>query len=120
MLGLLAAASFSDGRLPEVMTGLARERGCGPVPYPHSCSPQAWASASAFALLSATLGMRLEASDGRLLFQHPTLPAGVSELEIRNLRLGESRVDLLVHRLREHVGVSVKRLDGEGEVVIIP
>jgi glycogen debranching enzyme len=50
--GLLAAASFSDGRLPEVMTGLARERGYGPVPYPHSCSPQAWAAAAPLLLLT--------------------------------------------------------------------
>jgi glycogen debranching enzyme len=50
--GLLAAASFGDGRLPEVMTGLARERGRGPVPYPHSCSPQAWAAAAPLLLLS--------------------------------------------------------------------
>jgi glycogen debranching enzyme len=49
--GLLAAASFGDGRLPEVMTGLAREPGSGPVPYPHSCSPQAWAAAAPLLLL---------------------------------------------------------------------
>jgi glycogen debranching enzyme len=50
--GLLAAASYTDGRLPEVMTGLAREPGCGPVPYPHSCSPQAWAAAAPLLLLT--------------------------------------------------------------------
>jgi glycogen debranching enzyme len=50
--GLLAAASFGDGRLPEVMTGLERERGRGPVPYPHSCSPQAWAAAAPLLLLT--------------------------------------------------------------------
>ena len=44
--GLLAAASHTGGRLPEVMTGLTREPGHGPVPYPHSCSPQAWAAAA--------------------------------------------------------------------------
>ncbi|MEU4425052.1 glycogen debranching N-terminal domain-containing protein [Actinoplanes sp. NPDC024001] len=50
--GLLAAASYTEGRLPEVMTGLTRERGCGPVPYPHSCSPQAWAAAAPLLLLT--------------------------------------------------------------------
>ncbi|MBG0566120.1 amylo-alpha-1,6-glucosidase [Actinoplanes aureus] len=50
--GLLAAASYTEGRLPEVMTGLARERGHGPVPYPHSCSPQAWAAAAPLLLLT--------------------------------------------------------------------
>jgi glycogen debranching enzyme len=50
--GLIAAASYSEGRLPEVMTGLAREPGRGPVPYPHSCSPQAWAAAAPLLLLT--------------------------------------------------------------------
>lgn len=50
--GLLAAAAHTGGRLPEVMTGLARERGRGPVPYPHSCSPQAWAAAAPLLLLT--------------------------------------------------------------------
>jgi glycogen debranching enzyme len=52
--GLLAAASFTGGRLPEVMTGLTRERGNGPVPYPHSCSPQAWAAAAPLLLMHST------------------------------------------------------------------
>jgi glycogen debranching enzyme len=50
--GLLAAASYTDDRLPEVMTGLAREPGAAPVPYPHSCSPQAWAAAAPLLLLT--------------------------------------------------------------------
>ncbi|MFI7542379.1 glycogen debranching N-terminal domain-containing protein [Actinoplanes sp. NPDC049599] len=54
--GLLAAASFGAGRLPEVMTGLAREPGSGPVPYPHSCSPQAWAAAAPLLLTAVTGG----------------------------------------------------------------
>ncbi len=115
-----ASAQLERNRLPELLCGFDRGADLAPTPFPSACSPQAWASSSAFALLSSTLGMRLEAANGRLLFQHPTLPAGVSELEIRNLRLGESRVDLFVHRQREHVGISVKRLDGDGEVVIIP
>ncbi|KHD74368.1 hypothetical protein MB27_29165 [Actinoplanes utahensis] len=49
--GLIAAASHTGGRLPEVMTGLTREPGHGPVPYPHSCSPQAWAAAAPLLLL---------------------------------------------------------------------
>lgn len=51
--GLLAAAAHSDDRLPEVLTGLPRTGPDGPVPYPHSCSPQAWAAASPLLLLTA-------------------------------------------------------------------
>ncbi|WP_328474523.1 amylo-alpha-1,6-glucosidase [Actinoplanes sp. NBC_00393] len=54
--GLIAAASYTGGRLPELMTGLAREPGHGPVPYPHSCSPQAWAAAAPLLLLQARIG----------------------------------------------------------------
>ncbi|MEV0900644.1 glycogen debranching N-terminal domain-containing protein [Actinoplanes sp. NPDC049802] len=49
--GLIAAAAHTGDRLPEVMTGLTREPGHGPVPYPHSCSPQAWAAAAPLLLL---------------------------------------------------------------------
>jgi glycogen debranching enzyme len=56
--GLLAAASYGDGRLPEVMTGLTREPGRGPVPYPHSCSPQSWAAAAPLLLLTAVTSGR--------------------------------------------------------------
>ncbi|MFJ4468073.1 glycogen debranching N-terminal domain-containing protein [Streptomyces sp. NPDC089424] len=51
--GLLAAAARHDHRLPEVIAGYARSGTAGPVPYPHSCSPQAWAAATPLALRTA-------------------------------------------------------------------
>ncbi|MFC8828972.1 glycogen debranching N-terminal domain-containing protein [Streptomyces sp. NPDC057137] len=51
--GLLAAAAAHGHRLPEVIAGHTREDGQGPVPYPHSCSPQAWAATTPLALLTA-------------------------------------------------------------------
>ncbi|HZG05567.1 MAG TPA: glycogen debranching N-terminal domain-containing protein [Streptomyces sp.] len=50
---LADAAAHHGHRLPEVMAGYPRLRGEGPVPYPHSCSPQAWAAATPLALLTA-------------------------------------------------------------------
>ncbi|GAA2428710.1 amylo-alpha-1,6-glucosidase [Streptomyces macrosporus] len=50
---LADAAAHHDHRLPEVMAGYPRRHGEGPVPYPHSCSPQAWAAATPLALLTA-------------------------------------------------------------------
>jgi glycogen debranching enzyme len=47
--GLLAAGAqggVTPGRLPEVLAGFARAGLLAPVPYPHSCSPQAWAAAA--------------------------------------------------------------------------
>ncbi|HZF81806.1 MAG TPA: amylo-alpha-1,6-glucosidase, partial [Rubrivivax sp.] len=40
------AASLPDMRLPELISGQAREAGFGPVNYTHACRPQAWAAAS--------------------------------------------------------------------------
>jgi glycogen debranching enzyme len=51
--GLLDAASRSGFRLPEVMAGVGADEVATPVPYPHSCSPQAWAAAAPLLLLSA-------------------------------------------------------------------
>jgi glycogen debranching enzyme len=50
---LLAAARHHDWRLPEVMAGYGADSHPAPVPYPHSCSPQAWAAATPLALLTA-------------------------------------------------------------------
>jgi len=54
--GLLAAAEQHGWRLPEVMAGYSTTDHPAPVPYPHSCSPQAWAAATPLALLTALRG----------------------------------------------------------------
>ncbi|MGW7271740.1 amylo-alpha-1,6-glucosidase [Streptomyces sp. NPDC054864] len=51
--GLVAASAHQDHRLPEVMAGYERAQHQRPVPYPHSCSPQAWAAATPLAVLTA-------------------------------------------------------------------
>ncbi len=53
---LVAAAGHHGWRLPEVISGYGRDQHGSPVPYPHSCSPQAWAAATPLALLTATSG----------------------------------------------------------------
>ncbi|MFE6041056.1 glycogen debranching N-terminal domain-containing protein [Streptomyces sp. NPDC056452] len=51
--GLMEAAAHHGDRLPEVMAGYGRSDHPRPVPYPHSCSPQAWAAATPLAVLTA-------------------------------------------------------------------
>lgn len=51
--GLTEAAAHHAGRLPEVLAGYGRSEHSRPVPYPHSCSPQAWAAATPLALLTS-------------------------------------------------------------------
>ncbi|MFD8294648.1 amylo-alpha-1,6-glucosidase [Streptomyces bauhiniae] len=55
--GLTAAAAHHGHRLPEVLAGYARTTSPAPVPYPHSCSPQAWAAATPLALRTALRGV---------------------------------------------------------------
>ena len=56
--GLVDAAAAFAGRLPELFCGFDRTEFEQPVPYPTSCSPQAWAAASPLLLLRSLL--RLE------------------------------------------------------------
>ena len=56
---LVEAAARHGDRLPEVIAGYTRQEDEGPVPYPHACSPQAWAAATPLALLTAA-GARAE------------------------------------------------------------
>ncbi|HEV8065920.1 MAG TPA: hypothetical protein VGP46_13845, partial [Acidimicrobiales bacterium] len=63
-----------------------------PVPYPASCSPQAWASASPFWLLRTAL-LRLAPSvpDGTVTCT-PRVPESFGTLSVENLLLAGSRV----------------------------
>ncbi|MFC4493188.1 glycogen debranching N-terminal domain-containing protein [Streptomyces ovatisporus] len=54
--GMVEAAARQDYRLPEVLAGYSRTDHADPVPYPHACSPQAWAAATPLALLTAVEG----------------------------------------------------------------
>ena len=62
-----------SGRLPELFAGLDRGDVETPVPFPTSCSPQAWAAATPFLLMRIMLG--LEPSTRRGLHAQPDLRA---------------------------------------------
>src|SRR5258708_8648186 len=69
------AASYMDlRRLPELFCGFLRRQHNAPTQYPVACSPQAWASATMFALLQATLGLKLSAGSGANSVSPPALP----------------------------------------------
>ncbi|HEX3595989.1 MAG TPA: hypothetical protein VHU80_12845, partial [Polyangiaceae bacterium] len=90
-----------------------------PTGYPVACSPQAWAAAAPFLLLSSVIGLRVDAKRQRLTFERPMLPDFVDDVIIRNLRVGAARVDLRVHRYPEDVGVNVLRKTGDVEVILV-
>jgi glycogen debranching enzyme len=80
--GILEAATFFQGRLPEAFGGYPRKRTKYPVQYPTACSPQAWSTGATLLLLRTMLG--LDPSDKGLVID-PALPQLVGHLELRGI-----------------------------------
>ena len=108
-----AALSFRDYRLPELFCGVQRGENDAPVHYPVSCSPQAWASGALFLLLVSVLGIRPSAPRKELNIINPELPEWLEFLEIRNLRVGRSRVALDFTRRGERTFCNVVHVEGD-------
>ena len=60
MTGMFEAAVQFNMRLPELFCGFPRSAGDAPVAYPVACLPQAWSAGSAFMLMQACLGIRID------------------------------------------------------------
>jgi glycogen debranching enzyme len=80
--GILEAAEFFDGRLPEAFGGYPRSMTKYPVQYPTACSPQAWSTGAPLLLLAAMLG--LEPVGDRLLVD-PVLPSTIGRLGLLDI-----------------------------------
>jgi glycogen debranching enzyme len=117
--GLFETTSFVEfHRLPELFCGFARRVGEGPTLYPVACSPQSWAAASVFLLLSASLGLSINAPRRQVWFMHPRLPDFLRELEIRNFHVLDSSVDLSLRRDAEGGVTFSARKRGTVEIII--
>jgi glycogen debranching enzyme len=88
--GILDAATFFRGRLPEAFGGYPRERTRFPVEYPTACSPQAWSTGTPLLLLRIMLGME---PCGNNLVVRPALPEHIGHLGILNIPGRWGRVD---------------------------
>jgi glycogen debranching enzyme len=108
-----AAVNFRDYRLPELFCGVQRREHDEPVHYPVSCSPQAWASGAWFLTLSSVLGIRPSAPRKVLNIINPQLPEWLDYLQIRNLRIGKSRVALDFTRQRDRTFCNVVEVEGD-------
>jgi glycogen debranching enzyme len=107
-----AAVGF-DMRLPELFCGFARSAGSPPVAYPVACLPQAWAAGSAFMLLQAALGIRIDGERGEIELWQPQLPAGIDRIVVRELPVREVLVDLVLERDGDRVAAGLAgRTDG--------
>src|SRR6266567_5664550 len=118
--GLFGAASYMDlRRLPELFCGFHREQRRGPTLYPVACSPQAWASATPFTLLEASLGLEFDARAGEIRFRNPRLPEFLNEVILRDLYLGDSSVNLRLRRHGDDVSLEVMRTRGRIQVSVV-
>jgi glycogen debranching enzyme len=113
-----ASTFFELNRLPELLCGLHKRAGEGPTLYPVACSPQAWSAAAPFLLLSASLGLSLNAQQGCIELNRPSLPGSVPLVEIHGLKLGNAAVDLMFSRKGDDVRVEVTRKLGRVDVVV--
>jgi len=113
-----ASTFFELNRLPELLCGLHKRNGEGPTLYPVACSPQAWSAAAPFLLLSASLGLSLNAQQGCIELNRPSLPGSVPMVEIHGLRLGHAAVDLMFARKGDDVRVEVTKKTGRVDVVV--
>ena len=90
--GLFEAAGYMDlRRLPELFCGFPWRRLNAPTLYPVACIPQAWASATVFALVQASLGIGFDQGADEIRFDRPMLPEFLDELHLRGLQARERR-----------------------------
>ncbi len=93
--GLLEAAAYFSGRLPELFCGFDKEEIPGPVPYPAAGSPQAWASAAPIGILTALLGIDPDVPGGTVRLS-PALPAEWGAIELDDVPVGDARLSVAV------------------------
>jgi len=112
-------SQFLDlNRLSELFCGFHRRTGEGPTLYPVACNPQAWASAAVFMLLQSCLGLKIDGQSQKLYFTNPVLPETIDELRIFNLGVGSAKVDVILQRHGQEVGMNVVRQEGKVEIVL--
>ncbi|MDA8317822.1 MAG: trehalase family glycosidase [Actinomycetota bacterium] len=93
--GLIEAAAYFSGRLPELFCGFGKEEVPGPVPYPAAGSPQAWASAAPIGILAALLGIEPDVPGGTVRLA-PALPPAWGAVELEDVPVGGERMNVVV------------------------
>jgi glycogen debranching enzyme len=97
--GLFEASTYIDlKRLPELFCGFPRLRSHGPTFYPVACSPQAWSATATLSLLRSCLGISFDPENDYVVFDQPVLPDFIDDLTLRQLTLGDGRIDVRIHR----------------------
>jgi glycogen debranching enzyme len=90
-----ATSRFASQRPPELFAGLTRDAGSFPVQYLGANVPQAWSSGALIQLVVTLLDLDADANGG-VVHLRPALPEWMSEVTLRQLRIGDVSVDLHV------------------------
>jgi glycogen debranching enzyme len=114
-----ASLFLEQHRLPELFCGFDRRKGEGPTNYPVACSPQAWSVATVFILLEACLHIDIYAEEKKLYFYKPTMPEGITELEIKDLKLGNEYANMVLYVENGTVGVKVIKCPKDWQIFMI-
>ena len=75
-----------------------------------------WRCLAFVALLQACLGIDLDVDKREVSLHAPRLPSFIDWIRIRHLQLGDARVDLILNRYQNNVGIDV--LNREGDIAI--
>ncbi|MFI5783296.1 glycogen debranching N-terminal domain-containing protein [Nocardia sp. NPDC051570] len=111
-----ATSKFALQRPPELFAGLTRDAGSFPVQYLGANVPQAWSSGALVHLVATLLGLDADAQAG-VVRLHPALPAWMSQVTLRQLRVGDASIDVRVVR-RPDGSHGVEVLAGEGDLEV--
>ena len=84
MLGLVEASAWFGNLLPELFSGVPRDEVGFPVPYPTSCSPQAWAAASPLLFLRTMLRFEPDFRNSKLHLA-PAIPSWIGRLRLERI-----------------------------------
>jgi glycogen debranching enzyme len=80
--GILDAATFFAGRLPEAFSGYPRDFTGYPVQYPTACSPQAWSTGAPLLLMRTMLGLE---PFGDHLLVDPAMSTEIGQMELLDI-----------------------------------
>ncbi|MGQ0824010.1 MAG: amylo-alpha-1,6-glucosidase [Actinomycetota bacterium] len=111
MLGLVDSSAWFGDLLPELFSGMPRSEVHFPIPYPTSCSPQAWAAASPLLFLRTMLRFEPDFRNSKLHLA-PAIPPWIGRLRLERIPVmgGDLSIDVegeVVHALAVPDGLEI-------------
>ena len=114
---LEATARLPGMRLPELIGGQDRDEVPFPIAYPQANCPQAWSASATIQLVQIMLGLYPFAPLRLLALVRPRLPAGIDEVTLHHLRVGDATVSLRFRR-RDDGSAAHEVLSRRGTLIV--